>query len=292
MNPGRDLQAFEPGANRPDHTPLASYRFKRSRWRFHIGSLELGLERHSERLTARSLNGAGTPGWGARLLLALGAGASLLLVLALTGWLWTVRSDAREQASRATLSANIIDRSANQASGGDAGPSASVQSAAAPARAMPSVKPEHKPESRPAHRQPATAVSSAKAVRPKASAQVAAGLGTAAPTLAVDDAALHHDGGFTSVAAIDTPPASAPPPPANVRSGDYLAIPAVAGALRRALASGEAQNWRAGAYYGVVVVGDPQANDGKSCRAGTVLLRDGSGESHTQSFKRCQAKSG
>lgn len=80
-------------------------------------------------------------------------------------------------------------------------------------------------------------------------------------------------------------PMEAPPPSAAIiRSGDFASIPQVAGAMEAAIASGDAQNWTAGSYHGVVVVGEADAD---KCRDGTILLRDGSRQGRTQAFHRC-----
>ncbi len=74
------------------------------------------------------------------------------------------------------------------------------------------------------------------------------------------------------------------PSAAVIRSGDFASIPQVAGAMEAAIASGDAQNWTAGSYHGVVVVGEADAD---KCRDGTILLRDGSRQGRTQAFHRC-----
>ncbi|WP_443969866.1 hypothetical protein [Sphingobium sp. CR28] len=90
---------------------------------------------------------------------------------------------------------------------------------------------------------------------------------------------------LTSPIAFAAIPMEAPPPSAAIiRSGDFASIPQVAGAMEAAMASGDAQNWTAGSYHGVVVVGDADAG---KCRDGTILLRDGSRQGRTQAFHRC-----
>lgn len=80
-------------------------------------------------------------------------------------------------------------------------------------------------------------------------------------------------------------PMEAPSPSAAViRSGDFASIPQVASAMDAAIASGDPQNWTAGSYHGVVVVGEADAD---TCRDGTILLRDGSRQGRTQAFHRC-----
>ena len=64
-------------------------------------------------------------------------------------------------------------------------------------------------------------------------------------------------------------------------------IPAVAAAVKRAMATGEVQNWAAGNYEGVVVVGDSYQSDGSVCREGSILARNGGPESRTQPFEHC-----
>lgn len=75
-----------------------------------------------------------------------------------------------------------------------------------------------------------------------------------------------------------------PPSSALIRSGNFAAIPQVASAMDAAMAEGDAQNWSAGGYHGIVVVGNAGAD---TCRDGTILLRDGSRDGRTQTFRRC-----
>lgn len=69
-----------------------------------------------------------------------------------------------------------------------------------------------------------------------------------------------------------------------LRSGNFAAIPQVASAISAAMVNGDAQNWSAGPYHGVVVMGEA---DARKCREGTVLLRDGSDQGRTQPIRRC-----
>lgn len=75
---------------------------------------------------------------------------------------------------------------------------------------------------------------------------------------------------------------------AAVMAGTLDRIPAVAAAIKRAMTTGEVQNWAAGGYEGVVVIGQGFQKDGAICREGSVLARDG-GSSQTQPFERCSS---
>jgi hypothetical protein len=72
-----------------------------------------------------------------------------------------------------------------------------------------------------------------------------------------------------------------------VMAGTLDRIPAVAAAIKRAMATGEMQNWAAGNYAGVVVVGQGFEKDGAVCREGSILARDGGPDGQTQAFERC-----
>lgn len=76
-----------------------------------------------------------------------------------------------------------------------------------------------------------------------------------------------------------------------VLRGPLDRVPAVAAAIKRAMATGEVQNWAAGNYEGVVVVGDSYESDGAVCREGSILARDGGPSSRTQPFERCSKAS-
>jgi hypothetical protein len=72
-----------------------------------------------------------------------------------------------------------------------------------------------------------------------------------------------------------------------VMAGTLDRIPAVAAAIKRAMATGEMQNWAAGDYAGVVVIGQGFEKDGAVCREGSILARDGGPDGQTQTFERC-----
>jgi hypothetical protein len=72
-----------------------------------------------------------------------------------------------------------------------------------------------------------------------------------------------------------------------VMAGTLDRIPAVAAAIKRAMATGEVQNWAAGDYAGVVVIGQGFEKDGAVCREGSILARDGGPDGQTQTFERC-----
>jgi hypothetical protein len=75
-----------------------------------------------------------------------------------------------------------------------------------------------------------------------------------------------------------------------VMAGTLDRIPAVATAIKRAMATGEVQNWTAGNYAGVVVIGQGFEKDGAVCREGSILARDGGPDGRTQAFERCSKR--
>lgn len=82
------------------------------------------------------------------------------------------------------------------------------------------------------------------------------------------------------------PPAKAMPD-ATALSGSLERNPAVARAISRAMTSGEVQDWSSGPLSGVVVVGEAYEADGRVCREGSILARDGGPTGRTESFERC-----
>lgn len=70
-------------------------------------------------------------------------------------------------------------------------------------------------------------------------------------------------------------------------TGPLDRIPAVAAAIKRAMATGEIQNWTAGGMEGVVVIGQGYQKGEAVCREGSILARDGGPENRTQTFERC-----
>lgn len=250
-----DLQPFR----RPDlfteQAPVGRYSAKRSRWRFAVGSLEVGFDRASEQLQAETQQpsrDAQGESFGRRLMIIVGVICTTALTIALAGWLWSSNGPF---ASGETVSAAIVDMSQIAPSNATATPKTIIPTEQ-PAAFLSAVIEDRKP-----------APLAAPARR--AHAQIAQG-GTIAPKPAEESSA-----------------ATATPDDAIVSSGNYLLIPSVDNAVGLALRSGEPQNWQAGAYHGLVVVGDAVEKDGKSCRDGTVLLRDGSIKGRTQTFERC-----
>ncbi|MBB6122690.1 hypothetical protein [Sphingobium subterraneum] len=63
-------------------------------------------------------------------------------------------------------------------------------------------------------------------------------------------------------------------------------IPAVRDAIKRALATGDMQQWDYGTLTGFVVVGPAQVGAG-NCRRGSILARNGGFVGRTQAFERC-----
>ncbi|BAK68491.1 hypothetical protein SLG_38160 [Sphingobium sp. SYK-6] len=248
-----DLQPL----GRPDffaeQAPVGRYSARRSRWRFAVGSLEVGFDRASETIDAETPRQQAGPrlDFAQRLMILVGTISCAALLLALAGWMWSKRGSSIMGGE--TVSAAIIDR----------------EDAAAPAR------PDETPVVIPTKAVPTrlTAVIERQAAAP-----------AVAPTKRASVAIAQGEAIAPKAAAIG--PASAPDE-AIVASGNYLLIPSVAHALSTAMASGEAQNWVAGNYHGLVVVGDAELKDSKRCRQGTVLLRDGSLQGRTQRFERC-----
>ncbi|MBT2186297.1 hypothetical protein [Sphingobium nicotianae] len=242
-----------------DHPTLGRYSAKRSRWRFAVGSLEVGFDRASESLhaeTPRPVQAAPRGGdFGRRLMTLVGVLSTVILTVALAGWLWTSRG---VMLGGETVKASIIDR-------GDAIPSAQRAPGVTTATVIPTPHPTARLTALIEQRRPAPAV----APSPRAVVPIASG------------------GVVKAQAADDSDKAAPSPDEAIVASGNYLLIPSVSRAVTQAMSSGEAQNWTAGVYHGLVVVGDVEPRDGKSCRQGTILLRDGSQQGRTQKFDRC-----
>ena len=252
-----DLQPFR----RPDlfaeQAPVGRYSAKRSRWRFVVGSLELGFDRASEQLHAETRQNSRSrqgESFGRRLMLVMGVVCTTALTIALAGWLWSSNGPL---ASGETVSAAIVDMSRIKPS--------STATPAAPTTVLPTERPAAFLSAVIEERKPAPLAAPA----PRAKAQIAQGV-TIAPKPAVEDST-----------------AIATPDDAIVSSGNYMLIPSVDNAVGLALRSGEPQNWQAGIYNGLVVVGDAVEKNGKTCRNGTVLLRDGSEQGRTQTFERC-----
>ncbi len=242
-----------------DHAPLGRYSAKRSRWRFAVGSLEVGFDRASESLHAETLRPTHEPhrsAFGRRLMILVGLFSTAIMTVALAGWLWTSRGI---MLGGETVKAAIVDR-------GDALPKDKSAPGVSNATVIPTARPTARLTALIEQRRPAPAVAPA----PRAMVQIASGEAVKAQPAA--------DAGKT------TPN----PDEAIVASGNFLLIPGVSRAVGLAMASGEAQNWTAGAYHGLIVVGDAEPrDDGKTCRQGTVLLRDGSQQGKTQKFERC-----
>lgn len=253
-----DLQPFR----RPDlfteQAPVGRYSAKRSRWRLAVGSLEVGFDRASEQLQAETREpsrDAQSESFGRRLMLIMGVVCTTALTIALAGWLWSSNGPL---ASGETVSAAIVDMS-------QIPPLNAASRSANNQIVIPTEQPAAFLSAVIEERRPAPLAPPA----PRAQAQIAQGV-TIAPKPAEESSA-----------------ATATPDDAIVSSGNYLLIPSVNNAVGLALSSGEAQNWQAGTYHGLVVVGDAVEKDGKTCRDGTVLLRDGSVKGRTQTFERC-----
>jgi len=253
-----DLQPIRPPDYMVDRAPHGRYSARRSRWRLSLGTLELGFDRASERIeaeTPRPAPSASQPDFGWRLMALVGTLTTAALLLAVAGWLWSTRGGSIMGGE--TVSAAIIDRA-------DAG-LADSELPAGPAD--PIVIPTTR---KPVHlRAVIEQRKTAPAVAP-------------APRAAVPIA--------DAQAIRPQPPVEsghASPDEAIIASGNFLLIPPVARAVAQAMGSGEAQSWVAGNYQGVVVVGEAETRDGKACREGTVLLRDGSAQGRTQRFERC-----
>lgn len=277
MPHGGDLQPIRP----PDYMNVRAsqgrYSARRSGWRFAIGSLELAFDRASERIEMAPPRPAQPhpaqphpapphfvrPDLGWRLMALIGTLATAALVLAGTGWFWASRGAGMRGGQ--TLSAAIIqhdDIPPDRAGHGGADAAGVPSSARATAAAA----------SKPVHLSAVIEqgkAAPAMAPSPRAAVPIAAGQAIQPQAPAQSDRA------------------APPPDEAIVSSGNFLLIPPVARAVSQAVANGEAKNWVAGPYHGVVVVGDVELRDGKRCRQGTVLLRDGSAQGRTQRFERC-----
>lgn len=229
------------------------YTASRSRWRFAIGRVEIGFHREHEEISAssRPVHARITPDQlpppravSERFMIVLGVATALILITGATGLVWTMRSGAA--VGRGEISTAIRDLTPDSAA--SASPAGDRVPFVIPARSKP---------------QPLQAVIEQRGAGPAVS-----------PAETV-----------TSPIAFAAMPMEAPPPSAAlIRSGNFAAIPQVASAIAAAMAQGEAQNWSAGGYHGIVVVGDAGAD---TCRDGTILLRDGSREGRTQTFRRC-----
>jgi hypothetical protein len=256
-----DLQPFGPPDYLADHAPLGRYSAKRSRWRFAVGSLEVGFDRATEQIqaeTPRTVRAAPRADFGRRLMVLVGTLTTSALILALAGWLWSNRGETIFGGE--TVSASIVDR--NDAIARDrvapaTGTPIVIPTEQAPARLTAVIEQRKPAPMAPPARRAAVPIADGQAIQPRAAPD--AGKATPAPDEAI------------------------------VSSGNFLLIPNVARAVGQAMTSGEAQSWAAGTYHGLVVVGDVEPRGGKSCRQGTVLLRDGSNEGRTQKFERCAA---
>ena len=241
-----------------DHAPLGRYSAKRSRWRFAVGSLEVGFDRASEKIqaeTPRPAQPAPRSDFGRRLMILVGLLSTAIITVALAGWLWTSRGI---MLGGETVKAAIVDR-------GDAIPRDTLAPGASNATVIPTARPTARLTALIEQRRPAPAAAPARrALVPIASGQA-----------------------VQAQPAADAGRATANPDETVLASGNFLLIPSVARAVKQSMASGDAQNWTAGDYHGIVVVGDAEPRDGKSCRQGTVLLRDGSQQGRTQTFERC-----
>jgi len=241
-----------------DQVPIGRYSARRSRWRFAVGSLEVGFDRASEEIRAERQAAPPPPprlDFGARLMILIGILGSVALVIGGAGWLWSSRAAL---ASGESVSASIIEREA-----------AFTKGPVTPSAGAPTVIPTKRPPTRLsaviAQRAPAPAAAPA----PRASLPIAEGEAIA-PRPPREETRL-----------------AAPPDEAIVSSGNFLLIPSVADAVAQAMTDGEAQTWIAGRYHGLVVVSPGEVKDGKTCRQGTVLLRDGTNQGRTQRFERC-----
>lgn len=255
-----DLQPFGPPDYLADRAPLGSYSAKRSRWRFAVGSLEVGFDRASEQIHADTLKQARPvprTDFGRRLMILVGTLTTAVILVGLGGWLWSERGSLL---GGETVSAAIIDR-------GDAIPQDKLTPGAASPTLIPTATPPVRLTAVIEQRKPAPSVAPA----PSARVQIAEGMA------------------IQPKPAPETGKAGPSPDEAIVASGNFLLIPSVDRAVGQAMASGEAQNWAAGKYHGLVVVGDADVQDGKSCRQGTVLLRDETTQGRTQKFERCAA---
>jgi len=253
-----DLQPIRPPDYMVERAPHGRYSARRSRWRLSLGSLELGFDRASERIeaeTPRPTSPAPQPDFGWRLMALVGTLTTAALLLAVAGWLWSTRNGSIMGGD--TVSAAIVDR-AEEGLAGKAPANPTVIPTARKPVHLHAVIEQGKvaPAVAPAPRA-AVAIAEGEAIRPRPPEES----GHSAPA----------------------------PEEAIVSSGNFLLIPPVARAAAQAVAGGEAQSWVAGTYHGVVVVGEIEMRDGKACRQGTVLLRDGSAKGRTQRFERCVA---
>lgn len=256
-----DLQPLRQPDRLAGAAPIGRYSAKRSRWRFAVGSLEVGFDRASEEIhaeTPRQAPVAPRSDFGRRLMILVGGMTTALLAVALAGWLWSSRGTTVFGSE--TVSASIIDR-------GEAMPSANLAVAPSGPLVIPTERPVARLSAVIEQRQPAPAVAPA----PRAAVPIASAAAIKSQPVA------------------ETAKADPEPDEAVIGSGNFLLVPSVARAVNQAMASGEAQDWAAGGYHGLVVVGDAEPRDGKSCRQGTVLLRDGSDQGRTQKFERCVA---
>lgn len=254
-----DLQPLERPYARSTAAPAGRYKASRSRWRFAIGSFEIGFDSASEHVQTES-GSAAQPSFGQKLFIMVGMLSICLLVIALVGWLWSARGPTW---GGETVSAAIIDRSPPPTQDKDAtgdspssGQTPTLIPVERPAAFLSAVieKRAPAPAVAPARRA-AVPIAQGEAIAPKAAEN------PARPVAAPDEAI--------------------------VQSGNFLLIPSVDRAVGLAMKSGEAQNWTAGPYHGVVVVSEAEPQDGKSCRDGTILLRDGTIKGRTQRFERC-----
>ena len=231
----------------------------RSRWRFAVGSLEIGFARERERMlaersaprpqitVAQLAAPMAAPSLGERVFTGVGVLTALILVVGVSGWFWSMRSGAA--VGRDGVSTAIVDIEVPEPMATEDGARRSFARPARPRPASISAAIERAPAG------PA-ASPAARVAMPIADGEMVSG---ASKSQAVPNLAI-------------------------IRSGNFAAIPNVAQAMTDAIASGDVQSWVAGSYHGVVVVGDANA---AGCRKGTVLLRDGTPQGKTQIFERC-----
>lgn len=258
-----DLQPIRPPDYMVDRAPHGRYSARRSRWRLSLGALELGFDRASERIEAETPRPAPPVpqldfGW--RLMALVGTLTTAALLLAVAGWLWSTRGGSIVGGE--TVSAAIVDRAGAGLAGpalpaGPAGPTV-IPTARKPVLLRAVIEQRKAAPAMPPAPRAAVPIAEGQAIQPQPPVES----GRARPDEAIID------------------------------SGNFLLIPPVARAVAQAMGSGEAQSWVAGNYHGVVVVGAAETRDGKACREGTVLLRDGSAQGRTQRFERCIAAKG
>lgn len=257
-----DLQPLGQQTIFGDSSPSGRYNASRSRWRIAVGGIEIGFHREHEEIMAESRPAhaqitpdqlpaprAAERGMGERFMTILGVATALLLVTGTSGLIWKMQSGAT--VGRGEVSIGIRD----------------VTPAFAPASTARGEKAPYVIPAKPKRQELLAVIEQAKAGP------------AAAPAAAVSSA-------ITQATNADALAANAKAVSDAIRSGNFSAVPEVAGAIGAAMASGEAQNWTSGSYHGVVVVGDANA---EKCREGTVLLRDGSQQGRTQAFRRCGA---